>query len=213
MDETTWQRAQEAKALRTSHATRNTKVFYTLQHLVRCTVCGMLLGARATQRRTVKRGTRSTGTISTLQPGTIVATEYPGACANAASTRSSGPTFLEDLIWDEVMRVLQQPEVIISGIESLRTVDDGQLQKKVGQAERELRDVKGEEDRLVRFLVMGKISESEFDHQRTFITERDKNLRASLDEYRNQMAMATEAWNTRLGHRSGLRSSERDWKL
>ena len=95
--------------------------------------------------------------------------------------------------------MLQQPEVIISGIESLRTVDDGQLEKKMGHAERELRDVKGEEERLLRFLVMGKISEAQFDHQQTFITERDKNLRASLDEYRNQMAMATEAWNTRAG--------------
>ena len=56
------------------------------------------------------------------------------------------------------MSVLQQPEVIISGIESLRTVDDGQLEKKMGHAERELRDVKGEEERLLRFLVMGKIS-------------------------------------------------------
>ena len=94
------------------------------------------------------------------------------------------------------MSVLQQPEVIISGIESLRTVDDGQLEKKMGHAERELRDVKGEEERLFRFLVMGKISEAQFDHQQTFITEREKNLRASLDEYRNQMAMAVQAGDT-----------------
>ena len=87
------------------------------------------------------------------------------------------------------MSVLQQPEVIISGIESLRTVDDGQLENKMGHAERELRDVKGEEERLLRFLVMGKISEAQFDHQQTFITEREKNLRASLDEYRNQSGL------------------------
>ena len=46
---------------------------------------------------------------------------------------------------------------------------------------------------------MGKISETQLDHQRTFITERERNLRASLDEYRGQMAMAMEAWNATAG--------------
>lgn len=78
VDETTWQRAQEAKALRTSHATRNTKVIYTLQHLVRCTVCGCSWGPGRHDAGRSSVGTRSTGTISTLQPGTIVVREYPG---------------------------------------------------------------------------------------------------------------------------------------
>ena len=46
---------------------------------------------------------------------------------------------LEHLIWDEVERVIQQPEVIMSGIESLRTMDEGQLQRQMAQVERELR--------------------------------------------------------------------------
>ena len=196
VDETTWKRAQDAKALRTNHSTRNTRVLYTLQHLVRCTVCGMLLGARATRRRTVKRA----GKVYQydLNPPDRHYRCY-GISAGIRKCREHPfirADLIEDVVWDEVKRVLQHPEVIRSGIESLGTVDDGQLGKKMGQAERELRDVKGEEHRLVRFLVMGKISETQFDQQQTFITEREKNLRASLDEYRNQMAMATEAWNT-----------------
>ena len=46
---------------------------------------------------------------------------------------------------------------------------------------------------------MGKISGAQFDHQQTFIAEREENLRSSLDEYRSQMAMAAEAWNTEDG--------------
>ncbi len=106
---------------------------------------------------------------------------------------------LEHLIWDEVERVIQQPEVIMSGIESLRTMDEGQLQRQMAQVERELRDVTAEEERLLRLCIMGKISETQLDHQRTFITERERNLRASLDEYRGQMAMAMEAWNATAG--------------
>ena len=144
-------------------------------------------------------GVKSTGTTSTppdryyrcygISKGIRDCREHPFIRADR----------LEDLIWDEVEGVLQHPEVIISGIESLRTVDEGQLQKQLGQAERELRVVTTEEERLVRLCVMGKISEEQFDHQQTFIAEREKNLRSSLDEYRGQMAMAMEAWTTTAG--------------
>ena len=54
-DDEIWQQAQEAKKRRLTRSGRNTKLFYLLQHLVRCTECGMLMGCRATRRQTTRR--------------------------------------------------------------------------------------------------------------------------------------------------------------
>ena len=40
VDEQTWDRAQVIKKQRTSLSKRNTKIFYLLQHLLRCAECG-----------------------------------------------------------------------------------------------------------------------------------------------------------------------------
>ena len=199
VSEDTWHRVQEGMALRTNRAKRNTRVTYLLQHLMRCTGCETLLGGKATRRRTLRRGDkvyrydldppdryyRCRG----ISKGIRDCRKHPFIRADR----------LEALIWNEVEGVLQQPEVIISGIESLRTVDEGQLKKQLGQAERGLGDVNAEGQRLLRLYVMGRISETEFEHQQAFIKERESNMRASLDGYRSQLVMTMEAWNTTAG--------------
>ena len=55
VDEQTWDLAQSVMKKRRTQSGRNTKIFYLLQHLVRCTGCGMLMGCMATRKRTVKR--------------------------------------------------------------------------------------------------------------------------------------------------------------
>ena len=47
VDDETWEQAQEAKKRRLTRSGRNTKLFYLLQHLVRCAECGFLMGCRA----------------------------------------------------------------------------------------------------------------------------------------------------------------------
>ena len=47
-----------------------------------------------------------------------------------------------------------------------------------------------------RLAITDRISEAQFDHQRGFIMGREEHLRATLDEYRNQMAMAVQAGDT-----------------
>ena len=49
MDEEIWDLAQEVKKRRLTHSARNTRIFYLLQHLVRCAECGYLMGCRAQQ--------------------------------------------------------------------------------------------------------------------------------------------------------------------
>ena len=100
---------------------------------------------------------------------------------------------LEELVWSEVKRVVQRPEVIIAGIESLRTEDDGQWEEKAAQVEKGLRSAETGDDRLIRLYVAGKISEAQLDRQRKFITGRVKGLRDKLDEYRLHREKAIEA--------------------
>ena len=55
VDEEIWDLAQEAKKRRLSQSGRNSKIFYLLQHLVRCAECGYLMGCRANRRQAAKR--------------------------------------------------------------------------------------------------------------------------------------------------------------
>ena len=57
------------------------------------------------------------------------------------------------------------------------------MAKQVARTERDLQNIQLEEDRAIRLYVSGKITESQLDHQRKFITERLENLRAKLDDY------------------------------
>ena len=47
-------------------------------------------------------------------------------------------------------------------------------------------------DRAIRLFVSGKITETQLDHQRRFITERLESARAKLDDYRAQEASGAE---------------------
>ena len=66
VDEQTWDRAQALKKQRASLSKRNTKVFFLLQHLVKCSECGLLLGCRSKTRATAKyKDTRYTYDLET----------------------------------------------------------------------------------------------------------------------------------------------------
>ena len=203
VDETTWEKAQEAKIHRTNRAKRNTKVVYMLQHLVRCTECGMLLGGKATRQRTIRRNGkvyyyevepphrfyRCYG----ISKGMYGCREHPIIRADK----------LEGLVWNEVTRVAQTPELIIAGINSARGSDGGLLKVQVEQVERELGQVQGEDDRAIRLHVSGKISETQLDRQRKFILEKSQKLQAKLEECRSLEAAAA--------HAEGLRRRVLQW--
>ena len=91
---------------------------------------------------------------------------------------------LEELVWGEVRRVLERPELIAAGLAALEPDEDGGLAGDIARTERELAGVQAEEDRAIRLFVTDKISEQQLDHQRRFIGERLERLRARLDEYR-----------------------------
>ena len=99
---------------------------------------------------------------------------------------------LEEPIWSEVKRVLQNPDLIVGGIDTLNSQQGGGLAEEIAQAERDLRSIQMEEDRAIKLFVSGKITEAQLDLQRKFITERLERARTKLDDYRAQDASEAE---------------------
>ena len=99
---------------------------------------------------------------------------------------------MEGLVWGEVKKVLEDPAVIVAGIESLGEKGEGGLSEETVRAERELEKVQLEEDRAIRLYVSGKITEAQLDHQRKFITERLESLREKLNDYRARESAQAE---------------------
>ena len=99
---------------------------------------------------------------------------------------------LEERVWSEVKRVLQNPDLIVAGVETFDSQESGELVEKITKTERELRSVQMEEDRAIRLYVSATITEDQLDLQRKFITERLESLRAKLDDYRGREASGAE---------------------
>ena len=118
---------------------RNTKIFYLLQHLLRCAECGLLFSCRSKTRRTVKRNDKTYSyNYNTpqrhyhcygMQRDRLQCRERPYIRADR----------LEELVWSEVKKVVQNPDLIRESIESLDTQEDGGLAKRIAGADRELR--------------------------------------------------------------------------
>ena len=184
VDEETWDAAQRIRKKRKIQSPRNTKIFYLLQHMVRCTVRGMLMRCLARRKRTVRRN----GKAYKYELGVphccykcYGMKRYRTGCRKNTSIRAER---LEDLVWGEVQRVLENPSLIVAGLESLDFREEGGLEKQTARLERELQKVQYEEDRAIRLFVSWKITEGQLDHQRKFITERLETLRARLEDLR-----------------------------
>ena len=182
-----WEQAQAVRERRRLRSSRNTKVFHLLQHLVRCSECGMLMGPIAKRRHTVRRGgktyrydfdtpRRYYQCYGMKAPHSLRCREHPMIRAER----------LESLVWGEVKRVLEHPDLIVAGLAALDGDADDDVAGEVARTERELAGVQLEEDRAIRLYVTGKITEEQLDHQRRFIGERLERLRARLDEYRTR---------------------------
>ena len=192
IDDETWERAQALKKQRSRRAKRNTNVLYLLQHLLKCGECGHNFHARCTWSTTnVRNGKKYRYDLPTpnryymcngMQSMRLRCREHPYIRAEQ----------LEEPIWSEVKRVIQNPDLIVAGIDTLASLEGGGLEEEIAQAERDLRSIQMEEDRAIRLFVSGKITEAQLDHQRKFITERLESARAKLDDYRAREASGAE---------------------
>ena len=192
IDDETWERAQKLKKQRGIKAKRNTKVLYLLQHLLKCGECGRNFHTRSSWTTTsVRNGKAYTYDLTTprryyMCNGTQ---SLRLRCREKPYIRAEQ---LEEPIWSEVKRVLQNPDLIVAGIATLDSQEGGGMEEEIAQAERDLRSIQMEEDRAIRLFVSGKITEAQLDLQRRFITERLESARAKLDDYRAREASGTE---------------------
>ena len=130
IEDETWGRAQALKKQRSRKAKRNTKVLYLLQHLLKCGECGHNFHARATWSSvTVRNGKRYRYDLPSpnryymcngMQSMRLDCRERPNIRAER----------LEEPIWAEVKRVIQNPGLIVAGIEALEAQEDGSLEKR-----------------------------------------------------------------------------------
>ena len=211
VEDETWEKARVLRRRRRSVSRRNTKVFYLLQHMVRCSECGFLMGGSARSRTTTRRNGK-TYTYEMDPPRRYYrCIGYHNLGLRCRPKPMIRAERLETLVWDEVKRVLADPGFISTGIESLDTPGEGDgLADEIALAERELRRVLKEDERAIGLYVKEKITEEQLDRQRRSITERLETVRARLDEYRSQKTAVVEkrillqnmtAWSERIGDR------------
>ena len=192
IDDATWERAQNLKKQRSVKARRNTKVLYLLQHLLKCAECGSNFHTRASWTTTsVRKGKAYTYELTAPRRYYMCngMQSMRLRCRKRPYIRAEQ---LEEPIWGEVKRVLQDPDLIVAGIATLDSQDGGGMEEQIAQAEQVLRSIQMEEDRAIRLFVSGKITEAQLDLQRRFITERFESARAKLDDYRVQEASGAE---------------------
>ena len=192
IDDETWERAQALKKKRSVRAKRNTSVLYLLQHLLRCGECGRNFHARCTRSTTnVRNGKKYRYELPTPSRYYMCNGQLSMRlrCRERPYIRAER---LEEPIWSEVKRVIQNPDLIVAGIDTFDAEGNGGLEAEIAQAEQDVRSIQMEEDRAIRLFVSGKITEAQLDIQRKFITERLESARAKIDDYRVREASGTE---------------------
>ena len=165
---------------------------YLLQHLLRCGECGRNFHARSTWKTTsVRNGKKYSYDLPTPRR------YYMCNGMQSLRLRCRERTYiraerLEEPIWSEVKRVIQNHNLIVAGIVPLDSRETGGLEEQIALAERDLRTTQTREERAFTLFVSGKITEDQLDNQRRFITERLENVRAKLEDYRAWAASDAE---------------------
>ena len=195
VDEESWDRAQRLKKERRTRSKRNTKTFYLLQHLMRCTECGMLFGAHSSwTTSSTHNGRRYRYELKDpLRYYRCYGVQQRLRCRERPYIRAER---LEGLVWSEVRGVLRNPELILAGIESMNSqVSDG-VSDEIASHERGLKRVRQQEERVIDLYVTGRITESQFERQRALIAERLEDLRMKLDDCRGRQTIEADRRET-----------------
>ena len=119
IDDETWERAQKLKRQRSTKAKRNTKVLYLLQHLLKCGECGRNFHTRASWTTTSVRNGKAYTYDLTAPRRYYMCNGMQGMRLRCREKPYIRAEQLEEPIWSEVKRVLQNPDLIVAGIDTL----------------------------------------------------------------------------------------------
>ena len=128
--------------------------------MVKCAECGLYLDGRAvTSNYQNQNGKRY---VYKVDPPRRY---YRCFGMSAHKLECRRPSFikaerLEELVWNEVKRMVKPPGLIVAGIEFLNTQEDDGWEKEIAESKRNLNRVQSGEDRAIRLYVPGKITEA-----------------------------------------------------
>ena len=179
--------AQKQLEINRKKATRNIKRDYLLHGHVHCRQCGRAYWAGVTTtylkgRHYVRRRYRCAGTLKM-----VAANER---CHNKSWTADT----LEALVWAQIERVLDNPELIITEIEKQRqdTNQLGVLEAELQQVERHLRALDREQEQLLQWALKGFPEETVVAENKR-INEKRTSLEAQKAELEAQIKASQQA--------------------
>lgn len=156
--------AQKQLARNSDFSPRNVKNRYLLRGLVKCGNCGSLyFGTPCHKQLFYRCGERYSSF------------PLPKQC-NASMISAQ---FLENLVWDEVCKAMKQPEIIIGQIEKSQERSKSEVKsivKETEQKERDIANIKCEEDRILDLYRTGFITMEKLKEQMKKIKEKENIL-------------------------------------
>ena len=141
IDDEIGERAKKLKKQRNRRIKRNTKIFYLLQHLLKCDECGHNFHEKSTWTTT---NVRNGKTYSYDLPTPRRYYQCNGMQSMRLGCREKPYIQAEQLgepIWSEVKRVIQNPDVIVDCIDTSDTQGSGSLEEEIAQTKRDLRSI------------------------------------------------------------------------
>ena len=179
--------AQKQLDVNSKKANRNRKRQYLLNGHVYCRQCGRAYYAffnskYVSGRRYEKRRYRCSGSLRLVEP------------INHCHNKSWSADTLESLVWSQIQRVLDNPELIISELEKQRQDVNqlGVLEAELQQIERQLKTLGRDQERLLQWALNGFPEETVITKNKR-INERRATLQGYKTELETQIKASQEA--------------------
>jgi site-specific DNA recombinase len=184
IDRDLFEAAQAQLKRNKDRASRNTKQQYLLSGHIRCRRCnrnywGYVKRAKWAGEYHIKRYYRCSGTLQMVSPA---------RCGN----RNLPADKVEALIWQEVERLLSQPDLVLAELERKRAEvnDKSFLEEELGQVNRRLKALDREQDQLLQWALKGFPEESvireneKINRQRADLKQRRGELETKIKQAR-----------------------------
>jgi site-specific DNA recombinase len=177
-EEGSQERARAALTENKRYPSRKNDRRYLLRGLLRCEVCGYVCTGRTTT--TTYKGARKKysyyGCISNRA-------ERGAATVPAHRPPNMSASWLEDLVWSDVRRFLENPGETLERVRGQLTDADqtGELEARRADLAKRLAAKQGEKDRYVRLYAQGHIAEEELETYLLDLKNQTANLRLLVD--------------------------------
>ena len=187
VDADLWEAAQDARKRRTSHAKRNTKHPYLLQHLITCSECKRVFSARTKSGAKPRAYYVCTGVQS-----------YGMDCRKPKYLRADK---LDAVVWQETADFLTDPEAFAGALDTYASADV--LDADIDQLQRDIDRLSTENERAAHLYTSGRIDDRMFDKLTSRTADRMDALTDRLAGLKRQRRETTD--------RAGLVDSVTAW--